>query len=207
MNLQDAWNDLGHTGNGALEINVLPAEPAPAQTARAVLHTLKRRMQLKLYFNIAIPILLIPLFWLARDHVFALIGLSFYALLCLASLWLVAHFYRRLDPDPHSDQPLLPYLRHFRDLQRQAVRIENRYGGVFVMLSPGIGAMYGYTASGEHSWDSLFTDHVFLLMLVGVTVVIGPLGVWLSNWMNQKAFGTYLDQLDELIAELEDTDG
>ncbi len=101
-------------------------------------------------------------------------------------------------------QGMLPLLKAYETIVRKALRFEERVGAIFIVPAPALGALLGGSAGSGKSVEVLLASPRMWVVLAVVTVIIAPLAIWGSMWMNRVAFGKALDGLRRNIQALEE---
>ena len=135
-------------------------------------------------------------FWQVQACILLLIGFNFWAMSSAYRL------YKNVDPDLTHDNVLTELKKHyfaFSDWQKQSMRV-----ALFIYPFAGAGGfMLGGAIGSGKTPEAFMSDYRIMIALVITIVVLVPLAYWLSKWMYRVAFGTYIAQLKESIAELE----
>jgi hypothetical protein len=135
-------------------------------------------------------------FWQVQACILLLIGFNFWAMSSAYRL------YKNVDPDLTHDDVLTELKKHyfaFSDWQKQSMRV-----ALFIYPFAGAGGfMLGGAIGSGKTPEAFMSDYRIMIALVITIVVLVPLAYWLSKWMYRVAFGTYIAQLKESIAELE----
>jgi len=135
-------------------------------------------------------------FWQVQACILLLIGFNFWAMSSAYRL------YKNVDLDLTHDNVLTELKKHyfaFSDWQKQSMRV-----ALFIYPFAGAGGfMLGGAIGSGKTPEAFMSDYRIMIALVITIVVLVPLAYWLSKWMYRVAFGTYIAQLKESIAELE----
>jgi len=135
-------------------------------------------------------------FWQVQACILLLIGFNFWAMSSAYRL------YKNVDPDLTHDDVLTELKKHyfaFSDWQKQSMRV-----ALFIYPFAGAGGFMLGGAIGSGKTPEAFMSDYRIMIALGITIVVlVPLAYWLSKWMYRVAFGTYIAQLKESIAELE----
>lgn len=109
--------------------------------------------------------------------------------------------YRRLPELPSVDQDTLGSLKHHAETARFVMRLENRLTYVIAVPSPAAGALLSQVAEGMTLAEVWAGPAKWVVIIAGV--LVSPLTIFLTRWMNKVAFGKELKAIDSLVAELE----
>lgn len=165
------------------------------------LQKLKRNLAASLLFAILITLgygLLIFYFPLWQVQLALLVVIGF-------NIWVMVHawrIYESINPDMGKDDVLTTLIMH-RNQFRTWFRQQMRYA-LFVYPVAATGGYLLGGAIGSGKPISVFMSHSFVqIMLVVAIIILVPLSYMLAKWMNKKAFGQYVDQLEKRIEELQ----
>jgi len=97
-------------------------------------------------------------------------------------------------------QDVLHGLTTYRDRIKRVLRYEESTALALYPVSISGGFFLGFQLVDREAQIMTETIHWVFLVITILLFTIG--GHWLARWMNRKAFGRYLDRLDETIEEL-----
>lgn len=169
-----------------------------------LLSKLRRQLRIKMYWGIGILVFFPFMALLAKDT--AVMVLSVGVMVFMSVLLLVGVFvhYRKLPDHLDMSQGMLPLLKAYHALVRRALRFEERVGAMFVIPAPAFGALLGLSYGSGKPLGVLLSNPFVIGVLLLLMAIIGPLGVWMTIWMNRITFGKYLDKLQSNIKALEE---
>lgn len=101
----------------------------------------------------------------------------------------------------NMDQDIRHGLIEYRDRIKRVLKYEESTALALYPVSVSGGFFLGMQLVDRDAEIMTETFHWVVLILTIVLFTIG--GNWLAKWMNRKAFGKYLDGLDETISELD----
>lgn len=201
MDFKELWDKAG-----------TPDMPSPdraelaamlGKESRGLLAKLKGLLRAKLLWGVGISLLMSICLPLAWGNLPVMLILGCMTLMGAILMGVIYRHYRRLPDHLDMSQAMLPLMRDYDRIVRQALRFEERVGAVYILPSPAMGALLGILVTGQRSIGEILSDPKMLLLLGGLTLVVSPFTIWLSKRMNRYAFGQYLDQLRKNIAALE----
>ncbi|MEQ8470440.1 MAG: hypothetical protein RIC35_04610 [Marinoscillum sp.] len=108
-----------------------------------------------------------------------------------------------LNKGVNMDQDMLHGLIEYRDRIRRVLRYEESTALALYPVSVSGGFFLGMQIVDRDAQIMTQTFHWVALIVTIVLFTIG--GNWLAKWMNRRAFGKYLERLDETIGELQST--
>ncbi len=97
-------------------------------------------------------------------------------------------------------QDVLHGLTTYRDRIKRVLRYEESTALALYPVSISGGFFLGFQLVDREAQIMTQTIHWVFLVITILLLTIG--GHWLARWMNRKAFGQYLNRLDETIKEL-----
>lgn len=101
-----------------------------------------------------------------------------------------------------SDSVLSILKKHHQEISAWCTMQNKLAIWVYPVAATG-GYIYGGVMSSGKSLEELFESPLFVWVLPVLLVVLVPLGLYLSKYMTQKAFGVHLDNLKKNIQALE----
>ena len=175
-------------------------QPSPFNLLRAI----QTRNRLKVYLLYAYLIACVVLLFFLESNweSYSILGTMF--LFGLVNLWLVLPAYLAMKrQNSLMSGSSLEVLKFYHGKLQTMIRRENLIGAIFAPFASMLGFLWAFiekkgTAAG------IFSDGRLLAIMLGMAVIITPLGAWMVVWMNRKAFGKYLDYLEENIAQLKE---
>jgi hypothetical protein len=201
MDFKELWDKAGAPDIPPPDRSEL--EAMLGKESQGLLAKLKRQLKHKLIWGVGITIpfsILMIMMW-GNWAAVTLLGLM--TVMCAFLMVFIYRYYRRLPDHLDMSQGMLPLMKSYNQIVRQALRFEERAGAFFVIFSPGMGAVFSMISDGKRTLQDVLTDPVMLIIIGIATVVAGPPAVWLTIWMNKYAFGKSLDQLKKNIEALE----
>jgi hypothetical protein len=96
-----------------------------------------------------------------------------------------------------GDQDLLTTLTRYHERISKSLRLEENIALFIYPIAVTAGYFYGFLLVKDT--ESLFTNRLTLSIWIGLIIAVTPLAHYLSRWMNKKAYGKYLDQLQDQI--------
>jgi hypothetical protein len=196
-----------YDGNGGLPetdlLDDLLAKRSYHQAAAAdtPLRKLRHNMQVSTMYGLVITMgyaLLIFYFPIWQVQLGLLVVIAFNILLMVQGF----RFQAALDKLMLSGA-VLETLKAVRDRFRRWFRQQYRMAIFVYPVAASAGFMLGGTlGSGKPIEVFMASEKVQLAWLISIAVLL-PLCMWLARWLNRKAFGQYVDQLQETIDALE----
>jgi hypothetical protein len=101
-------------------------------------------------------------------------------------------------------QGMLPLLNAYESIVRSTLRFEERVGAIFIIPAPALGALLGASFGSGKSVEVLLSSPSMRVTLLVLVVILAPLAIWGSIWMNRVAFGKSLENLRRNIKALEE---
>ncbi len=201
MDFQEIWGKPSE---------IQPASPDRAQLAEmlgkeshGLLAKLRQQLRAKMYMGIGSLGMMVALGFVAKDSniMMLIVGL----MLAMGAVLMAGVYrnYRRLPDHVDMGQEMLPLLRTYDRIVRKALRFEERVGAIFIIPAPALGALLGLSVESGKSLGELLSKPGIIILLLVLMAIVGPLGIWLTIWMNRVAFGKYLDKLKRNIEDLE----
>lgn len=150
-----------------------------------------------------------------------LITIGYFIIICTTPVWQVQlalgitslfniiilaqaiRLYRSIPESISSSESVLSILKkHYREISAWCTMQHKLAIWVYPVAATG-GYIYGGVLSSGKSFEELFESPLFLWVLPVLVLVLVPLGLYLSKYMTQKAFGVHLDNLKKNIQSLE----
>lgn len=168
------------------------------------LRKLKRNLKIGIAYALVISMLygvLIYMFPLWQVQLGLIVVTAF-------NVWIAYHSYQLVkkinayDPSRNVLVTLRTVYSGFKEWFRQQYRM----AALVYPVAAAAGYMLGGTIGSGLSIEEFFAKPFVGWALLGVIIVLVPLGLLLAKWMNRRAYGRYVDQLRETITALEDDD-
>jgi hypothetical protein len=157
-----------------------------------------------MYWVIGTMLLFTPVSLLANDHALMWLSIAVMTFVSLLMLGGVYHHYRRLPVHLNMGQGMLPLLKAYESIVRRTLRFEERVGAIFIIPAPALGALLGTSFGSGKSVEVLLSSPSMRVTLLVLVVILAPLAIWGSIWMNRVAFGKSLENLRRNIKALEE---
>jgi len=163
---------------------------------------IKWRMKMKLGW-IALFMSLISI-WILIDHsnveiLYIQIGLFIMFGSGMISLY---PLYKKMNSSIAQGQDTLNTMKTNANLIKKALRIETVWGLIFIPVAAVVGFTLGELYSGS-TIASIITDSKGLLILLGISLILVPLANIGAYKANKKAFGEFIEELDQNISKME----
>ena len=209
MDLKDIWNSLDPEEFAAGTSSPEQARAAIERESRHPVARLRQRMRHKLRWTVIICLLAfvcIAIAFFSGEGVNDPMAIPLLLMLILtfcSSLGIIPllRAYRRLPADPPIDSNLREVLEHHIETARYVYRVERRQAYALAVPSPAVGALLGMTADGGTIEEILYSNSIWVVIAVGV--IVSPLVVITTNWMNRLTFGKEVKAIEGLLAELD----
>jgi hypothetical protein len=155
-------------------------------------------------FSIAFLIAFIVLF-LLFDEWIVKVGLIFMITSYIFFFATNFSMYRKVNVVLPIDQSLKKVLEHTYQFITQNIRFQERVGLFIYPFAAASGFLMGGSAGSGNVGKMLEAKEVVIIMLV-TSVVLTPMGFYLTRWMYNVSYGKCLKELKERIDELERPD-
>lgn len=99
-----------------------------------------------------------------------------------------------------SDQPVKDALQNIINRIRRSLRTSERVAIFVYPVSIAAGFLLGFSV--EKDLSLLLDKPIGIIMLLVVIIVGTPASHWLAKWMNKKAYGKYLDEIEKTLNEM-----
>jgi hypothetical protein len=205
MNFQEIW------AHSSPEEEVTPDRAALSamlsKESRGLLTKLRNQLRNKLYYGLsAMAITMFAIYKTWGDPM--MMTLTWIMLLMAALLTgVIYHNFRRLPNLVDMSEATLPMFKRYHSGVKRILRLEELIGAFFVVPAPAIGGLFGFASGIDRDSIELLAEPWSWVALAALMYVIGPIAVWLSVWMNQIAFGKFLNHLQKNIDSLEAMEG
>ena len=202
MDLFKAWKTASEQNIEDIKSSKEEIMAAIESTSSSTIGQLKNRMKMKLGWICLF--LILTLIWTAFDHsnieIFyfqAFIFIMFF--LGLISLYPI---YKKMNRGIATGSNALSVMKSNSNLIRKALRRETIWGLVFIPVAAIVGYSLGNLYSGE-TLAEIMADSQGLITLLIISVVLIPLANIGAYKANQKAFGEFIEELDDNIMKME----
>ena len=203
MDLRKEWQKLHQDKFHYSPINKEQIMKAIYQESTTTIAILKKRLKGKLYWIIFF--ISVGLLWMSfsLDNTELLKLQAFFVLNYIIGLIFVGWQYRKIDADINIADQTLSLMKKQNKAVTQALKLENLWGvEAFPLFIIG-GLLLGDIYEGKKIID-IFQDSSFLLLALGCILFLTPIMYALTKKMNEKVFGTELENLQNNIRRLED---
>lgn len=200
MDLRETWNELQQQSFGVNVIEDGGFESMIHRESTSPTAKLRKGVFKKMIFVVGFVIMFLVLMPFIKETIvqILLLILTLAYVIGGVNLW---QEYRLLKKELPMDGNLLEALKSYRDRIKTILKYEETIGLVLYPISATLGFMWSYTQ--KHAVSEVFENTYVWMTLVFTLVVLTPLCHWIARWMNRKAFGKHLDQLEENIETLE----
>lgn len=173
-----------------------------------ILSTLNHRLRAKLYWGAGFLVVSTVLFLFSLQSPVLLVACGILLAIFLLLFGMTAYQVSRIRKAQQHTDNTLNRLRVCHRYLTQVMRLESLMSLLLVPISALAGQVAGYFIGGgsTDTLSSIFSSTRFLQVGIVVVLFLTPLGVWLTNWLNKKAFAPLLQRLKVLINELEALD-
>ncbi|MEM6967574.1 MAG: hypothetical protein AAF573_22610 [Bacteroidota bacterium] len=201
MDLNEAWKKLNEEKFSS-SIKKEDIMEAIMKESSLTIFKLKKGLKYKLYW---------VYFFIALFTVGIFLSLDKLPLLILSSIFLILYIMgaltlygqlENMDDQIDASKDTLSEMRKHRDLMKQALKNETRWGWVTFPIV--IAAVFFLPPLVEGlPLTEIITDSKFLVKLAIGYGLIMPIAMWVANKMNDHAYGGHLNELEENIKRLE----
>lgn len=194
MDIYKEWQKL-QVEKFSEQLNENTIMEAIKKESRMPVHELIKRLGYKIRFVVFFIVLFstITVFQIGHPDRF-LIGLGVSLVYIIGGLLLWQQHRKLKIVSTQVDENLLGSLTSFHRQIDRTIRYENLFGLFFMPVALIGGFFFGASAGGKSPVEML-SDPTSMLILLGLLIVLAPLGYWAGKKMNQIAFGEYLSQL------------
>ncbi|MEM6316029.1 MAG: hypothetical protein AAF960_00075 [Bacteroidota bacterium] len=203
MDLRKEWQQLHQEKFNYSSINKESIMNAIYQESTSTVSKLKYRLKGKLYWIT---------FFITIGAIWMLFSLDTPDLLLIQGVFLTAYLlggifigleYRKLEVGFDLSDQTLPFMKKQAQIMKRALQFEKIWGLLFFPIAAVGGLAVGNISKGI-ALSELWRDPTFLLIALGCVAILAPLGVWLSDRLNDKSFGKLLKELQDNIRRMED---
>lgn len=168
--------------------------------SKSTISLLKKGLRQKLYWSIGITFALVVFMIFQRDNIemIKLIGIAVGAYVIGSVAMYIS--YRMIKEDATAD--LLNAMKTNERQIKNVLRVEMIWGMIAFIPSIIIGMLISQVQNGFTIAESFSNPSFLKSMLIGVTILV-PFMYWLTNKMNDMAYGKNLRQLKENIIKME----
>ncbi|MEL6594261.1 MAG: hypothetical protein AAFP02_16300 [Bacteroidota bacterium] len=200
MDLRETWNELQQQ---SFDINIIEdgsLESMIHQQSASPMDKLRSQVFKKMMFIVGFVILFLAVMPFINKTIVQILLLVLTLAYVIGGIILWQE-YNLLKTDIPMDNNLLESLKSYRDRIKAILKYEELIGLILYPISATLGFMWSFTQ--DHTVAEVFEKPFVWMTLVITLIVLTPACHWLARWMNKKAFGKYLDQLEENISTLE----
>ena len=205
MDLFKDWQTLEETAFNQAPIHKEKIMQSLQIQSQDILGKLDKRLRAKLYWGIGFVLVCGILLCLSigSQTLITAVGvlLLIFILLMGATGLQVASLRKQKD----QSSSLLNRLHVYHRCVVGVMRLENIMALLLVPVAAVAGQIAGYYLGdgGQLSIEAIFNDSTFLKVALVMVLVMTPLGVWLTNRLNNIAFGGLVKQIEQHIKEIE----
>ena len=202
MDIHKEWEQLNHKLFSNQSLKHEEIMKAITSESSSAIAGIKKGLRIKSYWCLLFTSLLILLMIYSRDNIESVIAISVVAVLYAIGFFLIRNESNRMDSILDSGQNVLGSMKANAKIIKRAINIEI---GIFAYGSPVLlicGMFYGRFLKG-HTFHELMQDPKFLTIIIGLTIVAVPLVYLTGMYLNKKAFGVHMKELDTNINKLE----
>lgn len=199
-NLKALWNDLKQDSKEMTDFSKSEIQQTINQKSKGIMKALSQKVLHKFYFCIFFTVVIaaaIPFAGSIIAKVLLLILLAAY-LIGDILLW---QEYSKLKPILDVTSDPLENMKTVRDRIKSVIKHEQLIGLAFYPISVAAGLLYGM-GIGKEDPVLMSKTSDWVVLIVSMLVIV-PLSHYAAKAMNKKAFGKYLDKLENNILELE----
>lgn len=194
MELKDIWQQQDNRSLSNQEI----ASSLRKQSKHPI-HTLQRNLLISIGFTVFFLIAFSALFFYVHEvliQVLLVVIILFY-LAGTVFTYKEWQYNRRI---LFSDEPVKAALQAIVKRIRRSLRTSERVAIFIYPVSIAAGFLLGFSEEKELT---LLLEEPLGIGILLVTIILGtPASNWLAKWMNKKAYGKYLSQLEEQIHDM-----
>lgn len=198
--LKDTWSQLNQEARFT-QLSKEEIQSSIRQESKGLLEQLTKKVLIKFWFCVSFTLILavgIPFISHLAGQILLTILLAGY----LVGSILLYQEYSYLRLSTSMDLDLRMRLISFRKRIKDVIRFEEGIGLALYPVSAAGGWFVGFTAFGHSANMDTRAWMIFIITLV----VLTPIGHLVTRWLNRKAFGKMLDQLDQNIAEIQQSE-
>jgi hypothetical protein len=197
--LENIWNKPGNGKDDDLS-GMLDMETIKGYERKDPVRKLRQRLVVNMLFGLATAFLYA---FIVKENPSWLLYLAFGTVI-LVTLVGIGHTYRlyqRLG-NYNIDRPMLPALIEKRDITRQWMRQQEQAAIFFYPICAASGFMLGGSIGAGKPVTTVMSDPRLVLIMIVVAVIITFPAMILAKWLNKKAFGKLINDIDERIQTL-----
>jgi len=198
--LKEIWGKINEAKQPEEELTTDQLQQIGSQQSLGVISKLSRNVRAKMYYAIFFTVAFgtgLPFVFPLASQILLLIMIAAY----LIGSILLYQEYKILQAGIDMTQDILSGLQAYRDRIKRVLKYEELVALCLYPVSVTAGFLFGMQVVDREARIMNQTLHWVALILSIVVMTIG--GHMLARWMNKKAFGKYLDQLEGNIHELE----
>jgi 4-hydroxybenzoate polyprenyltransferase len=189
--LSEALQSEGHLDRGEILRDLRKESEQPLQK-------LKKGVQYKLWFSLAFIVMFIALIFFLKPmpvKIFMVIIAVSYAVVA----WYINKGLQELKQGVDLSQPTKEAIQSTLDTVKQVLKHEMTFYVVTFPFSLTGGFLAGISAESGNL-DTFIENPWVWAVLAACHLIFFPIGYWVSKKMNDRAFGRYIRQLEELIS-------
>jgi 4-hydroxybenzoate polyprenyltransferase len=189
--LSEALQSEGHLDRGEILRDLRKESEQPLQK-------LKKGVQYKLWFSLAFIVMFIVLIFFLKP-VPVKIFMAIIALSYAVVAWYINKGLQELKQGVDLSQPTKEAIQSTLDTVKQVLKHEMTFYVVTFPFSLTGGFLAGISAESGNL--DTFTENPWVWGVLALChLIFFPIGYWVSKKMNDRAFGRYIRQLEELIS-------
>lgn len=196
--LKEAWEQL-KSQRDVNDLSTKVIEESLQTRSLGLMQTLRRKVRTKFYLCVLMTVLLGAFIPFANPLPSQILLIIMFAAYVVADVLLWKE-YQHLGSYTDSTMPIAKTLETFHGKVKRILRYEELIGLMLYPISVTAGFMLGMAAGSENG--EYMTEKSDWIALVISIIILVPASDWFARWMNKKAFGKYLNKLEENIAQL-----
>lgn len=200
--LKQVWEDIKKKKNNLTDFSSEEINKSISSKSKGTMQSIRKKVLHKLYYTVFFTLVIavyVPFASPLPSQALLLLLLVAYLIGCI----LFYQEYKLLGKQIELDMNLLHASRLFRDRIKKVLHYEELVGLILYPFSVTAGFMIGLTLEDDRYMDRPLD----WIVLVIVILVVTPGAHWLAKWMNRKAFGKYIERLENNIGQLEKIEG
>ncbi|MEQ8926704.1 MAG: hypothetical protein RLO81_12865 [Fulvivirga sp.] len=203
--LKKAWNELkGNNPSENIRLDINELQESIRSKSVGVIETLHKKLRLKTWFVWGGIVFFLGIIYLDTNPITDILLYIITVVYFISGIILTKE--RKIIKDEIDlSKNLKTTLETFQFKVKRILRYEELIGLILYPISASAGFIVGLNIEHDNS-DFFDTTKGWLIWAV-VIGVLTPLCHWFAKWMNKKAFGKYLKQLEEDINELNKQEG
>lgn len=207
MDLFDDWQELQTSVFNKQPIDKEKIMNSIQIESQDILGILDKRLSKKLYWGLSFILLSATLVLFSLNNTVLLLTTATLTAIFVALLVPVWLQLRLLHKQKDQSGGILARLHIYHRRITKVMQMENLLSLLFVPLAAVAGQTAGFYLGGkERTLEEIFTTSIFLQTALVMIILLTPLGVWMTNALNRKAFAPLLRQLEGHIRQLESLD-